>query len=72
MEKSFIKGMGDAAKRDQEGIKAEIMMQVGIANEVSWTQWLYGRLETRPSPAERIVIEQIFRNHGVEDPWGKE
>jgi len=54
--------------KDIKVVKERIKEVLEVNQDVSFQQYLYGKLEPTVSKAQ--AIEKIFAEHGVKDIWG--
>lgn len=66
----FKKGMRDAPGRYQNAIRNKIKRVLGIKSNVQFRNRQNGKVHH--TQAERLAIEAIFKEYGVNTPWGKE
>lgn len=51
-------------------VQMEIWQALGINNRVSFGYYKNGWQQIN-DPDKKAQVEEIFRKHGVEDPWGQ-
>lgn len=67
-ENSFALGYSQLTVGQAPLVRRRIISALGINNRASWANKLAGR--STLSPAERLVVEGIFRAFGITDVWG--
>lgn len=65
----FQRGLDNLIAKDVPKVRIMIHRILGINNPVSFRAYRKGELE--PSQSKAREIEALFRQHGVNDPWGK-
>ncbi|MGL5914109.1 MAG: hypothetical protein ACRCZB_08080 [Bacteroidales bacterium] len=70
IEYSFLRGWGLLKAKDQEKVKAAIMVRLNIETRNAWCKRRRGDIE--PKVSEAKAIEAIFAKYGVskENVWG--
>ena len=61
--RTFHRGLGNVKVKDKEAVKAELMVMLGINNDISYTAHINGR--RIHTPAQEIGIEQVLMRYGV-------
>ncbi len=67
-ENSFALGYSQLTVVQAPLARKRIISALGINNRASWGNKLAGRYNL--SPAERLVVEGIFKSFGITDVWG--
>lgn len=66
---SFEKGYNQVKRGELKIVKNEIMSALNLLSKQAFYARLYGKVEPRMS--EIAAIEQVFKNHGITEIWGK-
>lgn len=70
MEKSFRKGLGLLRAKDVPKVREEIRQCLGLSesSRALFARYCDGKMTLDVSKYKEI--EEIFKRHGVSDPWG--
>ncbi len=64
----FQKGLNNILVKHLKPVKQQITQILGVKNPVSFQRYRRGLSEPSKSKAE--AIERLFKQYGVDDPWG--
>jgi len=66
---SFKKGFGQVQNKDLPAIRIELMKALGVANRMSLSLYLNGKIEPKVGQADAVT--KVFKKYGIIEIWGE-